>query len=252
MIDVLREHGWLKVFWNNNRLGEVNQAAMTNILGITMHKSFPLLTPMWYLRDLMVVVILAPIIHLFVTKTKLFGLGIVSVLYLLNIWIPIEGFSVSAFFFFSLGAYLSLFNKNILIEFGKYKYLFYVIAIVSLILMLISHGQNRYLEEIFVNIYRIAGVISFFNIAGLLVAKDKVRIPKLLTQSSFFIYLVHFIYITGLAGVVVTKLLPYDNQFIILFNYFLTVLVTIAICVLLYIIMRRLCPKLLSVIVGGR
>ncbi|MGC8140665.1 hypothetical protein ACP3W2_24705, partial [Salmonella enterica] len=66
------------------------------------------------MRDLIVVVVLSPVIYWFVRKTRVFGLGVLLLAYCTQIWTPIPGFSPSAFFFFSIGAYFSIEGKDII------------------------------------------------------------------------------------------------------------------------------------------
>lgn len=251
-IDILNQHGWLRIFWDNNRLAEINNPARTNIIGVTMHSNFPMFSPMWYLRDLIVVMLLSPMVYYFVKYTKKIGLLIVGVLYVLNIWIPLEGFSACAFFFFSLGAYYRIHDKLFLIDFQKAKYVFYFFAVVALVLMFVFHGYNEQLEGIFVRAYIVAGVICFINIASAIVSRDRWRMPPVLTQSSFFVYLVHNLYLSAVVGYLVSKVLPPYNQALIILNYFVVVALTLFASVMLYIIMKKLCPRVLAVVSGGR
>ena len=252
IIDVLNEHGWLRIFWDNNRLAEINNPARKNIIGVTMHSNFPMFSPMWYLRDLIVVILLSPLVYYFVTKTKKVGLFVVAILYVLNVWIPLEGFSASAFFFFSLGAYYRICNKLFLEEFNKAKYVSYIIAIAALVLMFVFHWYNDQLEGIFVRTYIVAGVICFVNIASAIVARDRWKMPAVLTQSSFFVYLVHNLYLSGVVGYLVSRVIPASNQALIILNYFVVVALTLFLSVMIYIIMKKICPKVLAVVSGGR
>ena len=252
IVDILNKHGWLRIFWDNNRIAEASQAPRTNIIGMTMHSNFPMLSPMWFLRDLIVVVLLSPLVYWIVTKTKKVGLCIMGILYVLNIWIPLEGFSALAFFFFSFGAYMRINKLNVLDEFQKFKYPCYFIALAALLMMLVAHSYNDLLEGIFVRTYIVAGVVSFFNIARCIVVKNKFKMPSILSNSSFFVYLTHNMYINGIVGLLVAKVLPFNNQLVFILNYFITVALTSAVCVLLYAIMQRWCPKVLSVVSGGR
>lgn len=65
-----------------------------------MHNSAPIDGPLWFVRDLIVCVIFAPIIYIFLNK---YALSVLLVLLILNVWIPIEGFSIISVFFFLVG-----------------------------------------------------------------------------------------------------------------------------------------------------
>lgn len=152
-----------------------------------MHHMNPYVSPLWFIRDLMVVMVLSPIVYVFVRYCKLYGLMAVAVLLSLNIWIPIEGFSATAFFFFSLGAYCQIHKKCFLIEFRKIEIPSYFLTVIFLTASLLFYGHDNLLCEVLRKIFSIFGVISLINISGYLVERDKVRIYPLLASSSFFI-----------------------------------------------------------------
>lgn len=196
--------------------------------------------------------ILAPIVYVFVKYCKIYGLTFVAVLMILNIWIPIEGFSASAFFFFSLGAYFQINEKNFIIEFRKIATVAYVLAPIFLILSVCFYGHGYHVSSILAKAFTVFGVISLVNIAGLLVEKDRVCIYPILAASSFFIYASHTILIQGISTKISRYILPFNNEFSVITSYFLQATITVVICVILFSLMRKCCPKLLSVLTGGR
>lgn len=250
-INSLRGHGWLRIFWDNNRIGE-NPEKLYNIIGMPMHHMNPFVSPLWFIRDLMVVMVLSPIVYAFVKFCRLYGIAVVATLLSLNIWVPVEGFSATAFFFFSLGAYFQVNNKSFLLDFGKIGKLSYILTVLFLIASLIIYGYNNLLSEVFRKIFSIFGVISLVNISGYLIEHEKVRIYPTLAASSFFIYAIHTIYVNGISSSLTRIVLPFNNTAGYIAAYFMQAFVTVVICVGAYMLMNKICPRLLSVLTGGR
>src|SRR5699024_5552578 len=68
----------------------------------------PINFPLWYIRDLMCMMLLSPLFFVFFKYTKHFGMIILALLYFFVIESRIPGLSTTAFFFFGLGSYLAL------------------------------------------------------------------------------------------------------------------------------------------------
>lgn len=108
--------GWLRAFWD---------------CGI--YKGHPFDVPLWYIRDLMVCSVCSPIIYLLIRRLGLIYVMGIGYLFLTNVWVNITGFDSRAWFFFSLGAYLSLHNLNMVYLFRKYAVVIVPLAIALLV-----------------------------------------------------------------------------------------------------------------------
>ena len=94
LINLLRNNGWLNIFW----------ASTMNC---------PIDYPLWFIRDLIVIVAISPLIYLLIRYCKVWGLATVFIICILTGSRDIEGF-----LFFAFGAYLRLFNKDFIEVFG--------------------------------------------------------------------------------------------------------------------------------------
>lgn len=103
-VNFLHENGGLKVFWNSSSWGYNNK----NIFGIVTPHSGPILVPLWYMRDLMILVLFTPIIYNLINRYKVGVIVLLSVCYILNFWFNVPGFSITGFFWFTLGAFFSI------------------------------------------------------------------------------------------------------------------------------------------------
>lgn len=92
-------HGWLSLFWNTKEWG----GNVINWLGQPVIGSGPLNYPLWYIRDLIVVVLLSPVIYFCIKKMKQWFLIIMLFFYFSGIWPQLPGFSATAILFFGWG-----------------------------------------------------------------------------------------------------------------------------------------------------
>lgn len=76
---------------------------------------------------LVVLCLFAPVIHWILRKTKGWVLALLYPLYMLDIWIPLEGFSAEGLLFFSLGAFLQMNGQDMTAVFGRFKIASYIL-----------------------------------------------------------------------------------------------------------------------------
>lgn len=78
--------------------------------------TYPIAYQFWFIRDLMVVVLLTPLIHLLIQKLKQWGVCLLGVLWFFGWWpvaLDCHGLSMTALFFFYAGAYCSINRFNV-------------------------------------------------------------------------------------------------------------------------------------------
>lgn len=123
------DNGGLRMYWDSNTWGY----NYCNWLGMDAHASSPILVPMWFVRDLIVVIFATPVIQWCIKKLGIVYLLIMMFCYISSIWPNIHGLSKSAFFWFSIGAYLSLNKLDMIVTLRKYSLVSYVVTIVTMI-----------------------------------------------------------------------------------------------------------------------
>lgn len=99
--------------------------------------------------------------------------------------------------------------------------------------------------------FRIAGVPAALCIALRFHNRGHVKWP-VLTHSVFFIYALHGLYIIYYPGGILYELVADSNMILRTLVYLLVPFIKIAACVMVYIIMKRATPRLLSVLTGSR
>ena len=201
----------------------------------------------------MVFVLLAPVIYQLLKKTKLFGLTSLYLVYFLNIWVDLPGLSAEGLFFFSAGAYFAIHGIDFTSLLRKRQIIIAatLISCPLVITMVLTYGNYNNLWGYACRAFTLSGVASTIGIVALLFKKQRLKVHPLLSSSSFFVYAAHGTIVFPRIKVILDKVLPY-NQFWLIVSYFAMPVLTIALLVLCYYFLSNWMPKTLSVLTGGR
>ncbi|MDR1895717.1 MAG: acyltransferase [Prevotellaceae bacterium] len=246
----LYDNGLCRIFWNYSVWGEHE----TNMLGWLIPHYGPYLVPLWFLRDLIIMVFLSPLVYWFVKYTKYVGIILLGILYYTKIGFIIPGFSTSLFltaaFFFCLGAYFSVHEKNMVVSLRKGKLFWLLLAIVTLVLSTYYDGSE--MKKYFSPLYVLSGVITAVNISSFFIERKKIKVSDTLSKASFFIYATHGILILSWTGRLFDKIFQSESVIILLIRYICVPLICVGICLSIYCLMKRFTPKILSLLTGNR
>lgn len=231
-----------------------------DILGLSSSFSAPIDLPLWFLRDLIVLSLLSPLIYLAVRHLKAAFLAILCVAYIFNLE-TLPGINVVGLFFFSFGSYIAIKGNNILSCFYKYRWFAWMLTPLLLTSLLLMDETS---EWVIVNhIYCIIAIITVVTIANIYLKRVDVTNGLFMKYShaAFFIYALHTIplIITSTLGFgtyftnkVIDIFLPtsFDGGMII--SYLVAPFIAVGICLLFYNLLNRFFPKTLFWLVGGR
>ena len=245
----LADKGWGLMYWNCAR--NFHFVSETNLLGWAMPFAYPFDYPLWFIRDLISLCLFAPAIHYAIRKTKGWILALLYPLYLLNFWIPLEGFSAEGAFFFSLGACLQLSGKDILAVFERFKLPALFVFIPTLIVGFQAYGNDPRWGYL-IKLMTLPGCIVVFNLVAYLVKKSIWRCNRFLSEVSFPLYASHTIGLTLLTGFLLEKLLPIDAQWAMFIRIILKPIIIIAIILVLYRLASKYIPRTTALFTGNR
>ena len=200
----------------------------------------------------MVVVLISPIIFAYLKYTKFYGIIILAFAYVSGIWPNIHGLCLTAVFFFSFGAYFAINGRTLVEEFKKARIFSYALVLLLSLPMVWYDGKNTAIGSVIYPFFIITGVISVFNFAVQLIEKGVVKSHSILIQSTFFIFALHTLLVLRISAYTIKTIIGEGSAFAMILSYTLTPLLAIAICLLLYIVIKRLCPCALSILNGNR
>lgn len=214
----------------------------------------PINGPMWYVRDLMVIILLTPLIYWLLKTLKywfIFALAIY--LYIFGHLLLPEGSYLSIvidyLFFFSWGAYYSINKQNIITEMRKLKWiacLFVPSVIINLLTIDTKYNTYIFLPHI------ILGIIFAFVATSYFLEKGKIHVNETLANCSFFVFALHSLILNDLGKLMFMACQLNDTPLVLLFLYIAIPTITIVICVWLYKLLNRYLPKICGLLTGGR
>ena len=228
----------------NNTNSTTEFDLVNNLLGILMSDY----TPLWFVRNLIIYVLLSPLIYYFV-KNKTIGLIIILITFSINLlfitfpyesilyWLPI----------YLTGAYIGHhYSEKVMTMAFTNKKLFMVcvtIFAISLFSLCLSHNDYTFF------IYRFISPIILWILLDYIINYDKLKIKDTYTYS-FFIYANHFFILTALQRIVTNIIgstpLAYGINYLLIPPFILLILIAVG------KLLKHNCSKFYYLTTGGR
>lgn len=222
-----------------------------NFTFISLLDSFfsPVLAPMWFIRDLIFLNLLAYPIYYILKRVGLFFIICFACLFLFKIYYSIPLIGMRSIFPFCLGAYLSISKQSFFYSFVKRWYL---IAFIYIVLLIIDTNGFIQGEEIVLvhQLLLLIGVLLFLMSIYVMIERGMLRPNKQLANTSFFVFAFHMFFIN-----ILNKFWPVVlpvNTFTSILVQVLIPTITCGICVSLFYLFRWLMPSLCTILIGGR
>ena len=144
--------------------------------------------PLWFLRDLIVVSLLTPIIYIGVHKLGYMLIIVLTILYLSGVCPFIPGLSAYAIYFFMLGAFLGIRKLDLIESSMRVEFPAYILSIILGTVMLFTY-HTAFFSSLMLA-FRITGAIAVFCLASHFATKTS----SLVFDSAYFIYLAHYVF----------------------------------------------------------
>jgi Acyltransferase family. len=214
--------------------------------------SGPLNFPMWFVRNLMFLCLLSPLIYIYVKHLKVIGLALLVGLYLFRLHSPFIGVGFGDLCFFSIGAYFAINRISFVEYFAKTRIA--VGALTSLLLVMVTwYGADRTeIGAALFPFYVLFGVCTAINMSSFLIEKYNLTPNRFLANSSFFIYASHIVYILYGWDYFLCRLIPpvtWSAKYLV---YFGVPILATATCLLIYYCLQRYVPRMLYILTGNR
>lgn len=203
----------------------------------------------WFVRDLLILVVLSPVLKWLAKKIPLALAAIVSILY----FSPLQAFFVSdqALFFYVAGLFwgikdFPLFKKIDRISWKEAGLLFLLCFVCTFTFAGGTGSPLYWLSVIF-------SCVIFLKLSLFIVNRPKLfSLASYLAGFSFFLYAIHMPALLNLVDKIWLHFLPMKNTFFALLEYFGVSVIVITTGTGIGIALNKICPSLFCVMNGGR
>jgi len=205
--------------------------------------------PLWFIEDLIFMVLISPILYFIIKYLKVMALVILLLIYA-SPWCPVY-ISMKSIFFFSLGAWCSLSDFDVLHFCRKFRIPGNIFAAGTLLLAIFTNDLpcHEWTQRLFFPF----GIISFLNVIDTIIegrASVQSALNKL-SASVFFIYAAHEIYILGWTKGFCLRIFG-ESMPAMYLRYFLVPIIVIVVCYWFFLVLQRSMPRTMSILCGGR
>ena len=241
--------GGFRMYWDCYVLGGGEPP-----IGFVQDNSAPLLIPMWFVRDLIMVSLFSPLLWWLTKKMGTLFVTSLAFCYVFQFWPYIHGVSSVSFFFFSIGIFMSRHADDIDEYFNKCGIIISVITLCFSFLLIYLINSNWSYYPYVMRVFMIIASFTALFITNIIVKSNiYIGVWLRLSKASFAVYAMHMVFVSKYVRIFVRRTFGVDDSFPFLFIEYVTVpFITIIICLFFYIIIKMFFPKALLFITGGR
>lgn len=209
-------------------------------------RSLPIDSPLWFIRDLFYLVILAPIIFALIKYTKWTLPLLLCIAYILNQGTIREGLA-----FFTLGSFFQIKRINYLSILHRFRVLLYISTLCFFVIycLTLDLGINTLIRGGFIFL----GISSLLCVTANGFLHSRIRIHPFLVKSSFYVLSLHLILILDHIAVPLSRCpIPVPGFVACIWDLVFSFLITVGICLSLFFLSNRLLPKTTALLTGSR
>ncbi len=227
-----------------------------NIIGTSMPMSGPADLPLWFLRDLIVVSFCTPIIYQLQKKLRHIFPVIMTFLYITQLWTSAPGFSIEAFMFFSLGAYMAIErNEFALVNSRSLNVIVFILAIGFVVASSIMYPRSfqdlRFIQQI----TTVLVALLVLRVAQAIDTKYPFLMPSLINKSSFFVYAIHACGLILAPTALMLRLESYihfHSEFVLSLIYMISPFIVYGISIGYYYLFSKMFKPIMPYLTGNR
>ena len=215
----------------------------TNIFGLSVAPdTAPVNGVLWFVRDLMVLSLFSPLVYLALRYTRFYFLILLFILRTLHLPTIVHGQFFTAVCFFSLGAYFSIFRKDLSLValFLWRKWMWFLV--VATLFWPLADGKLNIILCPFVQLFLL---LFFFYTASALMSRTDRKISPFLTQSAMVVYAAHIG--VGVLDLTTGWLSVISTPFL---QYFLSPLLAVALMLIFFYPIWRFLPGVANAMTG--
>lgn len=207
--------------------------------------------PLWFVRDLMIIVAFAPLIYRLLRTTR----GYV-VMALAAAWFILSPFKLghtsqllSGFFFFVWGGYMSFHKRDMIKEFRKFAIpstLGYIALGAGYLICIKSHPDFC---PVIKALNTVAGMVMAYSLASFMLEIEMVKVNKFLAAASFFVYAGHGIFVAHVNNWIFDLIRPREILSAIA-CYAACLVIVVGGLLLLFLILAKWLPRVHKIFAG--
>lgn len=252
-ITFIRDHSW-HIFYDTYEWG----TERVNWLGYKLRSTGPYDLPLWFLRDLIIITVLTPVIYYGLRIFKIWLLVLLLIAYISRIWILVPGFGITSVFFFTVGAHFALNDINIVKLAHRCRVLITSAFLILFCFTVYYDGMSTVVGQNIFPIFICFGVLFAFYIGSLCVLRFNIRPNKYLVSSCFFIYALHGANLPVIGTVLsasktmISRVTTLESNLGELLIYLITPFVAVVICIFTLKLAKYISPKIAILFSGNR
>lgn len=204
---------------------------------------------MWFLRDLMILNLLSPLIYIALKRAGKIFIALILLCFFCGIWVRITSLSITGVLFYSIGAYVSLCKLKVLPAMLSWHFL-PVITILWCLFDTITHTSLWYQQ-----IHAMTIILTFLM---LIYCGGQYAISKyssyiighpILNQLGFFIFAVHY-FITPEIKTAICRMIAPQTDISWILCYILSMYALVSISTICFFILHKASPVLINWMTG--
>lgn len=232
-----------RIFWNWASWG----GGGTNLLGQTVAHNFgPLGAMLWFMRDLIIVVALSPLLGWLIGRSRGWIVALLGLVEIFEVQSVVYGQLLMALFYFSLGAWCGMFRRDLAAWLGRFtpQLLTLWVALMAVILVFRADFPAR---GVVYRLMCLAGTLAVIAVG------PKLRMPRRLdfaARNTFFIYVAQGAFGLMAADALLAAMPPTPLWLSV--RYLLQPLLTVAFCLAVLWLLQRFMPRTAALLTGSR
>lgn len=234
------------------------------MFGNSFFHYYPFLVPMWFIRNLIVFVVISPCLFWLLKSTENNKIGKRAVAFLVIVCLlditralsmPLYLSSWKSLLFFSLGVFVQINRINLQALLAKLSHKFYFLILGVLLLAILFGCNSTKTGNLFLNIFTLLEVALLMKIAisstfSLKVAKVHCLGIKL-SDMTFFVFAFH-IFVLHYVSDYLSRFLQCIglNHGIAILVYMLSPIFCVMVCICVYCALKKTMPSVLHILTG--
>ncbi len=214
----------------------------------------PIAIPFWFVRDLMVTMLLSPIIFFGVKLFIIFGgkrplvryVLFVAVIFGIGYCPSLPGLNPDAWLFFGYGAYYGIKKKEFIVAMLPYAFPAFILLVLTIILGYYFPNEFIYRLEY------VIGLVFGMSFTTIMVRSGTWYVNMNYANGSFFVFATHYMFLGCIVMFLGSGIWEPQNDWLALLIYVLSVALVTVLSMLLYWLMRTRLPFTTYILMGGR